>query len=35
VVDSKVAAMNPRVDTLHNGTEVKFVVNVSFRSFRD
>jgi len=29
------AAMNPRVDALHNEREVEFVVIVSIRSFGD
>jgi len=33
--DSKVAAMDPGVDALHDGGEVDFVVIVCIRSFRD
>ena len=34
-VDSKMAAVYPRVDALHDGREVKFVVIVIVRSFAD
>jgi len=34
-VDLKVAAMNPRVDALHDRRDVEFVVIVSIRSFGD
>ena len=34
-VDSKVAAMDPRVDALHDWREVDFVVIVFIWSFRD